>query len=282
MSAGAPTRRAASAHQRLAGERGQQRLLRRLPDDRVTADEGQRRVPRPHRDREVEGADDADDAERVPLLHHPVARTLGGDREAEQLARQPDGEVADVDHLLHLAEALGADLAGLDRDQRAEIVLVLAQQLAQLAHETRRAPGPARCATARTPSGARRRSSSTSSRACARRARRARRRSIGERRDQVAVGRRADRRRRGGRGSRWTSRGELFSGGQCHGQTVPSSAKRAPALGRAGARSAISSCLMKPVAGSRPSATSSMTATAEAAVVHEIARHVRPLIVSGW
>ena len=32
------------------------------------------RVPRPHRHREVERGDDADDAERVPLLHHPVRR----------------------------------------------------------------------------------------------------------------------------------------------------------------------------------------------------------------
>ena len=76
-----------------------------------------------------------DDAQRVPLLHHPVAGPLGGDGQAVQLARQADGEVADVDHLLDLAEALGDDLAGLDGHQRAEIVLVLAQQLAQLAHE---------------------------------------------------------------------------------------------------------------------------------------------------
>ena len=75
------------------------------------------------------------DAERVPLLHHPVAGALGGDGEAVQLAGQADGEVADVDHLLHLAEALGADLAGLDGDQGAEVVLVFAQQLAELADE---------------------------------------------------------------------------------------------------------------------------------------------------
>jgi hypothetical protein len=64
-------------------------------------------VPRPDRDGEVEGADDADDAQRMPGLHHPVLGPLGGDGEAEQLARQADGEVADVDHLLDLAQALG-------------------------------------------------------------------------------------------------------------------------------------------------------------------------------
>ena len=71
----------------------------------------------------------------MPLLHHPVAGPLGGDRQAVELARQADGEVADVDHLLDLAQALGADLAGLDGDQRAEVGLVLAQQLAELTHE---------------------------------------------------------------------------------------------------------------------------------------------------
>ena len=110
-------------------------LSRRLPDHRVAADERQRGVPRPHRDREVEGGDDAARPERVPRLHQPVAGPLAGDRQAVELARQADGEVADVDHLLHLAEAFGADLAGLDRHQLAEVGLVLAQQLAEAAHE---------------------------------------------------------------------------------------------------------------------------------------------------
>ena len=48
---------------------------------------------------------------------------------------RPERQVADVDHLLDLAEALGDDLAGLDGDQRAEVLLVLAQQLAQLADQ---------------------------------------------------------------------------------------------------------------------------------------------------
>ena len=45
----------------------------------------------------------------------------------------PSGEVGDVDHLLHLAQAFGEDLAVLERDQRAQIVLVAAQLLAELA-----------------------------------------------------------------------------------------------------------------------------------------------------
>ena len=132
--------------QRVARQRRQRRLVRRLPDHRVAGDERQRGVPRPHGDREVERRDDGARAHRVPLLHQAVAGSLAGDRQAVQLARQPDGEVADVDHLLDLAEALGADLAGLDRHQRAEVVLVLAEQLAEAAHEVaadrrrRRAP----------------------------------------------------------------------------------------------------------------------------------------------
>ncbi len=57
---------------RLDGERGQRGLLGRLPDDAVAADEGERRVPRPHRDGEVERGDDADRADRMPLLDQLV------------------------------------------------------------------------------------------------------------------------------------------------------------------------------------------------------------------
>ena len=76
---------------------------------------------------------------------------LGGDGEAVELARQADGEVADVDHLLHFAEAFGDDLAGLERDQPAEIVLGGAQLLAEQAHELAAARAPAPCASPGTP-----------------------------------------------------------------------------------------------------------------------------------
>ena len=56
-------------------------------------------------------------------------------RQAVELPRQADGEVADVDHLLHFAVALGADLAHLERDQIAERLLQLAQRLAEIAHQ---------------------------------------------------------------------------------------------------------------------------------------------------
>ena len=117
--------------QRVGGQRAQRRLLRRLPHHGVAADEGDGGVPRPDGDGEVEGRDDPDHAERVPGLHQPVAGPLGGHRAAEQLPRQADGVVADVDHLLHLAERLGGDLADLEADQGGQVVAVLAQQLAE-------------------------------------------------------------------------------------------------------------------------------------------------------
>ena len=129
--------------QRLAGQRGQRRELRRLPHQGVAADQRDRGIPRPHRDGKVECGDDADDTERMPGLHQPVAGTLGGDGLAVQLARQPDGELADVDHLLHLAESLRGDLSGFDGDQRGEIVLVLDEQFAQPRHQ--RATHRGRC-----------------------------------------------------------------------------------------------------------------------------------------
>ena len=128
----------------------------------IAADQRQRRVPRPHRDREVEGRDDADHAQRVPGLHHAVAGALGGDGQAVELARQADGEVADVDHLLHFAQAFAGDLAGLDRHQPAQRRLVRAQLLAEQPHQfaaarrRHRAPGRER------PRGRRRRACATS------------------------------------------------------------------------------------------------------------------------
>ena len=82
----------------------------------------------------------------MPLLHHPVLGPLAGNREAVQLARQPDRKVADVDHLLHLAEALGHDLPGFQRhhlrEQRLCLPQFLAEQPDELAAPRRRNPPP--------------------------------------------------------------------------------------------------------------------------------------------
>src|SRR5690606_16474627 len=50
-----------------------------------------------------------------------------------ELARQADGEVADVDHLLYLAMTLGADFAHLQTDEIAERLFQLAQAIGQVA-----------------------------------------------------------------------------------------------------------------------------------------------------
>src|SRR5262249_11769621 len=104
-------------------ERRQRRLLRGLPDHGIAADQRDCRVPRPYRHREIECGDDADRRERMPSLHHAMARPLRGDGEAVELAREAAREVADVEHRLDLAAAFLEDLAVLEGDEPAEIVL---------------------------------------------------------------------------------------------------------------------------------------------------------------
>ena len=71
----------------------------------------------------------------MPLLIHAMAGPLAVHRQSVQLPRQTNGEVGDVDHLLHFAFALGQNLTRLQRDQPAEFVLVPPQLLADLAHD---------------------------------------------------------------------------------------------------------------------------------------------------
>ena len=66
----------------------------------------------------------------MPLLVHAVLRALGVHGEAVEHARLADGEIGDVDHLLHFAQAFGLDLAVFERDQRAEVFLGGAQCVA--------------------------------------------------------------------------------------------------------------------------------------------------------
>ena len=123
------------------GQCGQRRLLGRLPHHRVAAHQRQRGVPRPHGHREVEGRDHAAHAQRMPGFHHAVLGALGGQREAVELAREADREVADVDHFLHFARAFGRDLAGLQRDEAPEVALGGAQLFAEQAHQLAAARG---------------------------------------------------------------------------------------------------------------------------------------------
>ena len=86
----------------------------------------------------------------MPLLHHSMPRALGRHRLSVEHSRLADGEIGDVDHLLHFAVALRLDLAVLERDERAERVLVRTQEVAELSHRLAapwrgdRAPGARR------------------------------------------------------------------------------------------------------------------------------------------
>ncbi len=116
------------------GDGGQRRLVGRLPDADVATDGRQERVPAPHCHREVEGRDDADQAQRVVLLVHAVAGALGMHGVAVQHAALAHGEIGDVDHLLHFAIAFRLALAHFQGNQRTQGVLVLAQCFAAQAH----------------------------------------------------------------------------------------------------------------------------------------------------
>ena len=53
----------------------------------------------------------------MPLLHQSMFAAFARDGHSVKLPTQSDGEIANVDHLLHFAERLLANLARLQRDQ---------------------------------------------------------------------------------------------------------------------------------------------------------------------
>ena len=112
----------------------QHALRARLPDGGVAADGRNEGVPGVDGHGEVEGRDHADHAQRVPLLVQAVSGPLGVHGVAVEHARLAQREVADVDHLLDLAVALGLDLAHFQRDQGAQSVLVVAQGVVDQPH----------------------------------------------------------------------------------------------------------------------------------------------------
>ncbi len=64
-----------------------------------------------------------------------MLRALRVHRQAVELAGEADGEVEDVDHLLHFAVSLGPDLSHLEADQVSQRLLDLPQQVAEIAQE---------------------------------------------------------------------------------------------------------------------------------------------------
>lgn len=119
----------------LAGQGGQRSFFAGLPDNAVTADDREGGIPRPDCDWEVEGGDDADWAEREPVFLHRVVLSFAGDGEAVELARDSDGEIADVDHLLDFAAAFFEDLAAFEADEGGEVFFVLAKFVSELPDE---------------------------------------------------------------------------------------------------------------------------------------------------
>jgi hypothetical protein len=64
-----------------------------------------------------------------------VLRALGGQEATGNGAAETDGVVADVDVLLHLADAFGLDLADLEGDELAEIASLGTERVADLTHQ---------------------------------------------------------------------------------------------------------------------------------------------------
>ena len=89
----------------------------------------------PRHSREVESGDDADLAERMPLLVHAMLHALRLHGATVKHARLTDGQLADVDHLLHLAVAFFFDLAGFHGDQTAQRGFVAAQGFHDYTHQ---------------------------------------------------------------------------------------------------------------------------------------------------
>ena len=59
----------------------------------------------------LNAVNDCDDAKRMPLFHQTVIRPLRLNRQAVKHSRLADGEIADIDHLLHFAFALSYDFS---------------------------------------------------------------------------------------------------------------------------------------------------------------------------
>ena len=108
------------------------RVLGRLPDDRVAAQDRRHQVPGRHGDREVARGDDRGHADRRAEREQLLVGHLRRDRLAVQPPALADEEVAGVDDLLHLAARLGDRLADLARDELGERLLVGLEEASDL------------------------------------------------------------------------------------------------------------------------------------------------------
>src|SRR5208282_1447552 len=101
----------------------------------IAADKRERGIPSPDCHRKIEGGNDPGHAQRMPGLHHAMFGALRRDGESAKLPRKANGEVANVNHLLDLAQALGKDLARLKGDKFTQRRLVGAQLLPEQAYK---------------------------------------------------------------------------------------------------------------------------------------------------
>src|SRR4029079_17423288 len=72
---------------------------------------------------------------RIPGLWNAVARAFARDGEAIELPGKADCAVANIDHLPHLAEPLGQDLAGFERNKPTEFTLRRSELFTEKPHE---------------------------------------------------------------------------------------------------------------------------------------------------
>src|SRR4051812_34207356 len=63
----------------------------------------------------------------MPLFHQTMLRALRLNGQTVQHARLPNGEIANIDHLLNFALAFGNDLAGLKRNELPQLMFKIAQ-----------------------------------------------------------------------------------------------------------------------------------------------------------
>ena len=91
-----------------------------LPDLSVTSDQVDGGIPAGDGDGEVEGGDDTESTEGVPLLHHEVSRAFRGDDLAGELTAETSSKVADVDVLLDFTDTFGVDLTDFKGEGAAE------------------------------------------------------------------------------------------------------------------------------------------------------------------
>ena len=118
----------------LHGYAAQRGFRRRLPDVDVAADCGNAGIPGPDRDGEIKRGDRADQAERMPLLVHAMCRTLRVHGLSVEHAGLADREIRDINHFLDFTDALGLDLAVLERYEPPKRVPVLPERIANQAY----------------------------------------------------------------------------------------------------------------------------------------------------